>query len=169
MFDDAQTIIARLDLTPHPEGGHYRETWRAAETVPGAALPTRFAGGPRPVATAIYFLLQAGEFSALHRIASDELWFYHAGAPLEVISLDPVGRGATVAHIGLAPGATPSHIVPAGHTFGARVAGDGAWALVSCVVAPGFDFRDFAMPSRAALLAEFPEHAALVTALTRPA
>jgi len=168
MHSEAAALIARLGLCPHPEGGHYRENWRANDTIPADALPPGFGGGDRPAATCIYFLLQGNEFSTLHRIASDELWFFHAGAPLEVVSLAPDGETAAGTRLGLGADATPSHVVPAGHMFGARVSQGGAFSLVSCVVAPGCDFRDFEMPSRAALLAEFPRFAGLVLSLTRP-
>lgn len=184
---DTEALIAALELRPHPEGGFYRETYRSPIEVPAAALPAHFAGGPRAAATAIYFLLGANDFSALHRIAADELWFFHAGDPLEVIGFLPGHTAPTTWTLGLPPDGLPSALVPAGTTFGSRVrrAGPGSpspapnttpqvtpqgargFALVSCVVAPGFDFRDFAMPDRATLLSAFPDHAALVTALTR--
>lgn len=166
MSADIDALIARLALVPHPEGGFYRETWRAGEAIPEAALPPRFAG-PRAFGTAILFLLPAGSFSALHRIAGDELWCFHLGDPLVVHTLDDDGRRAD-----LLLGPDPARhalqaVVPHGVTFGARVAPGGAWSLVSCVVTPGFDFADFTMPSRAELLARFPDHAALVSELTR--
>jgi predicted cupin superfamily sugar epimerase len=83
--------ITQLNLLPHPEGGWYRETYRAAESIPAAALPARFRG-PRAFGTSIYFLLPATSFSAFHRIHSDELWHFHAGDPLELHLLHPDGR-----------------------------------------------------------------------------
>jgi predicted cupin superfamily sugar epimerase len=165
----ARDLIAQLELMPHPEGGHYRETWRTPGIIPPTALPPSFAGGPRAFATSILFLLEAGAFSALHRIASDELWFFHAGDPLDITALDTDAAPASVLRLGAPPAHTPFHVIPAGRHFGARVAPGGAFSLVSCVVAPGFDFADFAMPSRADLLATFPNHADIVRALTRGA
>lgn len=165
---DPHELIASLGLEPHPEGGHYRETFRSALRLPAEALPDAFPG-PRAAATAIYFLLEAGSFSALHRIASDELWFFHAGDPLEVSGFDPAAppdAPATTWRLGPPP-ADFSATVPAGWLFGARVAPGGRWSLVSCVVAPGFDFADFTMPSRGDLLAAHPRHAELITRLTR--
>ena len=83
--------ITQLNLLPHPEGGWYRETYRAAESIPAAGLPARFRG-PRAFGTSIYFLLPAASFSAFHRIHSDELWHFHAGDPLELHLLHPDGR-----------------------------------------------------------------------------
>ncbi len=85
-----EDIIQALHLQPHPEGGWYRETYRSAESIPHSGLPGRFSG-PRPFATAIYFLLTADTFSALHRIRSDELWHFYAGSPLTIHVIEPEG------------------------------------------------------------------------------
>lgn len=164
---DLQTLVTQLELAPHPEGGWFRETWRAAETIPADALPKRFSG-PRAHGTAILFLLEGGQFSALHRIAADEVWCFHLGAPLIVHVLHEDGRreDLVLGH-DVAAGQRVQAVVPHGAFFGARLAGAEGFALVSCTVAPGFDFADFAMPTRAELTARYPEHAALVAALTR--
>jgi predicted cupin superfamily sugar epimerase len=131
-----------LDLAPHPEGGWYRETWRAGpETVPDG-YP-----GPRAAATGIYFLLTPGEESAWHRVRSDEVWFWHSGGPLALLDGgggDAPAEEARVATLGpdLAAGQVPQHVIPAGHWQAARPATTHE-VLVSCVVAPGFDFADF--------------------------
>jgi len=163
-------LITRLGLVPHPEGGFYRETWRAPEALAHSALPARFAG-PRAFGSAILFLLPAHAFSALHTIAGDEIWCFHLGDPLLVHTLDEAAPGGRRLDHLLGPDPTRHAlqcVVPHGVTFGARVAPGGAWSLVSCIVVPGFDFADFTMPSRDALLARFPAHAELVTALTQP-
>lgn len=168
MTTTPEGLIAALDLAPHPEGGWFKETWRAAESIPADALPARF-GGPRAHGTAILFLLAAGQFSALHRIAADELWCFHLGDPLVVHVLHPGDgrRQDIVLGAALEAGQRLQAVVPHGATFGARLADGGRYALVSCVVAPGFDFADFVMPTRAELVATFPQHAELVRALTR--
>jgi predicted cupin superfamily sugar epimerase len=124
-------IISALDLRPHPEGGHYRETWR------GPAGPDG-----RAVGTAIYFLLGAGERSRWHRVDADEMWLFHVGAPLVVSITDGAGDVVTQ-RLGadLAAGERPQLRVPPGHWQSA--VGSGAWSLVSCVVAPGFEFAGF--------------------------
>lgn len=165
----ADDVIAALELIPHPEGGYFRETYRSPEQLRHDALPARFRGA-RPMSTAIYFLVTRGSFSALHRIAADECWHFYAGDTLEVVSLDPRTRRASSTLLGmdLARGERPQAIVPAGVWFGARLASErGEWALVGCTVAPGFDFGDFELATREALIEELPEHARLVDSLTR--
>ena len=165
-----EALADRLGLTPHPEGGFYRETYRAGLAWPPGALPR---GAPRAASTAIYFLVPEGSFSALHRIASDEVWHFYAGAPLEIVAFDPDGRRQDLWPGGwLDRGGAPQRVVPAGWLFGARLRAprpEGAppWALVGCTVAPGFDFADFELPARAALLDALPAHHAIVRALTR--
>jgi predicted cupin superfamily sugar epimerase len=159
-----QELIERLGLLPHPEGGFYRETYRATATV-------EVDGRVRSASTAIYFLLRAGDVSALHRIASDEVWHFYAGDDLEVVELDE--HGTLQRHrLGRDPasGAVLQCVVPAGRWFGSRLwssSGPDAFALVGCTVAPGFDFADFTLGDRATLLQTYPQHAALVTAFTR--
>ena len=159
--------IERLQMQRHPEGGWYRETYRAPESIPAAALPDRFSGD-RSFATAIYFLLEGDDFSALHRISSDELWFFHAGFSLVITSIAPDGT-LTQRILGCDPanGALPQALVPAGSWFGARLLDPAGYALVSCTVAPGFDFADFELARRDDLLASYPHHAGVITALTR--
>lgn len=127
----ADEIIARLGLQPHPEGGHYRETWVASN-----------AG--RPTGTCIYFLLKADEASHWHKVDAAEIWLYHAGAPL-VLSMAPTEAGPATDQLltpDLVRGA-PQLVVPAGHWQAAR--GTGAFTLVSCVVSPGFRFDGFTL------------------------
>ena len=157
-----QRWIDELRLQPHPEGGWFRETYRAAEAVPAGALPPRFAG-PRVFSTSIYFLLPAGAFSAFHRIRSDEVWHFHDGDALELHLLHPDGHHE-VRPVG--PGAFQA-VAPAGCWFGARVAAGGRYALVGCTVAPGFDFADFELARRGDLLSQFPARADIIRTLTR--
>jgi uncharacterized protein len=158
--------IERLRLAPHPEGGYFRETYRATETVARAALPDRFPG-PRPFSTAIYFLLPSDDVSRLHRLRSDELWHFHAGSALVIAILEP-GTGAREIVLGPDPdrGETLQASVPAGCWFGARVRTPSSFTLAGCTVAPGFDYADFELADRAAVLREFPHDAALIARLT---
>jgi predicted cupin superfamily sugar epimerase len=130
---DAAAMIPALGLAPHPEGGWYRETWRA-----GASLP-----GGRAAATSILFLLEAGQRSHWHRVDADELWLFQAGAPLQ-LSVAADGRSAETVAIGPDPlaGEAPQHLVPTGAWQSAQ-ASDMGWTLVACVVAPGFEFAGF--------------------------
>lgn len=161
MTPNAQTYIRTLQLQPHPEGGFYKETYRSAATV---STPN----GARNHSTGIYFLLEAGNFSAFHRIKSDEMWHFYAGDVLEVIEIDATGT-LTVTAVGndVETGHVFQYVVKAGNWFASRVRAGGAFALVGCTVAPGFDFADFEMPSRDTLLQLFPQHAEMITALTR--
>ncbi|MEO0380623.1 MAG: cupin domain-containing protein [Pseudomonadota bacterium] len=127
----AQEIIDHLALTPHPEGGHYRQTWVAD-------------GDGRPSGTCIYFLLADGEASHWHKVDATEIWLFHAGAPL-ILSLSATDTGPAVDHIlspDLSAGA-PQIIVPEGHWQAARTTGD--YTLVSCTVSPGFQFDGFTL------------------------
>ena len=162
----AEEAIARLGLAPHPEGGFYRETYRASEVLPRAALPERFAG-PRTISTAILYLLPEGAKSRLHRIASDELWHFHLGGPLELVELVPGGKvETTILGTGLERGEALQKAVSAGRWFGARPRPGAGWCLVGCTVAPGFDFADFEWGRREELLSAFPAARAAILALT---
>lgn len=133
----AQELVRLLGLAPHPEGGHYIETFRASAQVAGA-------GGPRAASTAILFLLTAGEVSRWHTVRSDEVWHWHEGAPLDLLTC--TGAGAPVQRLALgpaAPGRLPQRVVPAGVWQAARTLG--SHTLVGCTVAPGFDFADFTL------------------------
>jgi predicted cupin superfamily sugar epimerase len=135
-------LAETLDLQPHPEGGWFRETWRAAPTF----VPEGYSG-ERNAATGIYFLLQPGEESRWHKVRSDEMWFWHHGGPLQM-SLGGVGTepdaepGTFVLGGDVEDGQHPQLLVPGGYWQAARPLGDDP-VLVSCVVAPGFDFSDF--------------------------
>jgi predicted cupin superfamily sugar epimerase len=158
----AREWIERLALVPHPEGGWYRETYRSSERVEAAALPSRF-GGARVLSTAIYYLLRAGDRSALHRIKSDEIWHHYAGdaVTLWVLEAPGVARQLRLGGDGL-----PQVTVPAGAWYGARVADGGDYALMGGTVAPGFEFADFELGDRTVLLAGWPAHRAIIEALT---
>ncbi|HYF54778.1 MAG TPA: cupin domain-containing protein [Salinarimonas sp.] len=129
---DAPAVARLLDLQPHPEGGHYRETFRD---------PRADASG-RAASTAIYYLLGVGETSEWHRVDAAEVWHFYAGAPL-VVTMSPNGHDAESHHLGpdLAGGQRPQLVVPAG--WWQTATSLGAWTLVGCTVAPGFDFAGF--------------------------
>lgn len=161
----ARDWIDALGLEPHPEGGYYIETYRSAVTMDAF-------GGTRNVSTGIYFLLEGDQFSALHRIKSDEMWHHYNGAPLIVHVIHEDGRYECIS-VGpdIAAGQRPQAVVPAGAWFGAEidhVPGDArVFSLVGATVAPGFDFQDFEMAERMALISEYPAHRALIDRLTR--
>ena len=155
-------VVRALGLAPHPEGGFFRETFRADD------LPLELGDrGVRSASTAIYFLLGGSDFSAFHRVRSDEVWHHYLGATVELHTLEAT-EGHRITRLGtrLEAGEWPQHVVRANVYQAARLSEPG-FALCGCTVAPGFDFRDFEMPPRSALEALFPEKRAIIEALTR--
>ncbi len=165
---EAQALIDRLRLIPHPEeGGFFRETWRADEAISGGGLPARYKGADRSHGTAIYYLLTPQTLSALHRLESNEVFHFYLGDPVEQLMLFPDGHGEVVDYgHDLAAGQQVQGIVPRGVWQGARLKAGGTFALMGCTVAPGFDFADYEHGSRDALVKGWPAHAALIDALT---
>jgi hypothetical protein len=159
--------MEKLGLERHPEGGYFRQTYRADVEIAQAALPARFTG-PRRASTAIYFLLEAGDFSAFHRLRSDEVWHFYAGSPLIVHVIEPAGA---YSRIDLGSGTDNREVfqcvVRAGCWFGSELVEGGSYALVGCTVAPGFDFEDFEMGKRLELMRAYPEHRRVIERLTR--
>lgn len=161
---EAAALIAKLGLEPHPEGGFFRETYRGELVLDG--LPH---GAPRAAHTAIFFLLPTRVFSALHRVKSDEVWHFYDGDPLELHTIDERGHHVELVGRDIASGQLPQRVVPAGVWQAAiPTKGPRGFALCGCTVAPGFDFADFEMPGRAALLERFPESTDAVKRFTRP-
>ena len=157
--DTVRRLIGQYRLEPHPEGGWFREFYRSASSV---GTPAGYPG-ERSALTAIHFLLTEGDFSAFHRVRSDEVWMYMAGDPLEIVLL-----GGETASVTIGPpdtGFEPLTVVPADTLQGAHTLGK--FTLVSCLVAPGFDFADFVLPDREQLLGEWPEQGDLVRRFTR--
>lgn len=159
-------LIKEFELLPHPEGGHYKETYRSAEMIPADALPARFAGD-RNFSTAIYFLLEQGNFSAFHKIQSDECWHFYAGAALLVHIIHLNGELETV-KLGnnINEGNTFQYVVPTGCWFASEPAPGSAFSFVGCTVAPGFDFADFEMAVADELTRCYPQHETLIKRLT---
>lgn len=163
----AAAYIKHYQLLPHPEGGWYKENYRSTEQVAATALPNRFEGN-RSFSTAIYFLLEAGNFSAFHRIKSDECWHFYSGHPLDIFVFEPSGL-LTITRLGNNPadGSVFQFIVPANCWFASRPAQNSEFCFVGCTVAPGFDFEDFEMANADALIKLFPEHEVLIQSLCR--
>ncbi|SNS31241.1 hypothetical protein SAMN06295967_10735 [Belliella buryatensis] len=154
-----EELVAQLDLNPHPEGGFYKEIYRSD-------LGVNTASGERSIMTSIYFLLTSENISKFHQIKSDEMWFYHEGSPLTVHMIDESGRYEKIKVGPVGEENKPQQMVPAGVIFGSTVDETDSYALVSCVVAPGFDFQDFKLFEREELLKRFPEHAEIIEQLT---
>lgn len=152
-----QEYIDALGLLPHPEGGFYKEVYRSVDTIDG---------GKRQLMTSIYFLLTSENCSNFHRIKSDELWFHHAGSPLIVHTLDENGHRENWVGSDLKNGMQPQFLVPKNTIFGSTVAEENGFSLVSCVVAPGFDFEDFELFDTETLLKLYPTEEAIIRRLT---
>ena len=162
----ARYWIEKLDLQEHPEGGFFRETYRASEEIAAVHLPERYEGS-RSFCTAIYFLLRGDQISAFHRLQSDELWFFQAGSSLTLSVIEPTGELATCC-LGNEPDKNErlQCILKAGCWFAARSDDRDSFSLVSCTVAPGFDFRDFELADRQNLANMFPQHKQIIQQLT---
>jgi len=160
---DAAELITKLDLLPHPEGGHFRETYRSTQRVRDPANETFI----RSAGTSILYLLCAGQISRLHRLASDELWHFYLGGPLCVVQIAPTGElSEQLLGPDLDRGQFLQVVVPAGSWFGARLHGSAPFALVGCTVAPGFEFQDLELGQPERLLERYPEHRQVIVELT---
>jgi uncharacterized protein len=164
---NGQYWIDHLGMIPHPEGGYYLATYKSDLTIVKSALPSGFQGD-RSASTAIYFLLDGRDFSAFHRIASDEVWHFYAGNALIVYVIDPEGNYSEL-HLGNGSdaGEVFQAVVKAGCWFASRVKDAAGFALVGCTVAPGFDFADFELATRSRLIRTYPAHRKLIEELTR--
>lgn len=157
MNEAVKKIVEDLELLPHPEGGFYKESYRAQERFSEQGdFPAQ-----RSHATGIYFLLFDEVYSSFHRIKSDEMWHFYEGGALEVIEITPSGELITTE---LGRNGVYQYVVKAGHWFASRVKDGNGYALVGCTVSPGFDFQDFELADKG--LAElFPRHQGLINSL----
>ena len=164
---NALQLIAHYQLQAHPEGGFYSRTYTSDELIPAHALPQRFTGD-RFTSTAIYFLLEANQFSAFHRIRSDELWHFYTGIGLHIYIIHPDGRGEQL-KLGndITKGYSFQHVVKAGCWFASKPVTTTGFSFVGCTVAPGFDFADFEMAEKEMLLKEYPQHSEWIELLCR--
>ncbi|CAD7974974.1 unnamed protein product [Amoebophrya sp. A25] len=166
-----EDLVHYLQLQPHPEGGFFKETWRSE---------VGLSNGGQVCGTAISFLLDRDDRSHLHVLkgGNDEVWHHYGGATLEVVEIDPEDGKLTITRLGknVLAGETPQYVVKAGKIFGSRVLACStsnassdrtSWALVGCTVCPGFEFADFEILDRVALLERFPQHEKTILDLTR--
>jgi len=158
-------LIRHLGLQPHPkEGGYFRETYRSAESL--SQLPARYIG-PRCANTAIYYLLTPTTYSALHRLQTDEIFHFYLGDPIRMLQLDSNGHGQTIV---LGPdvlnGQQLQVVVPRGVWQGSFLEPGGAFALLGCTVAPGFEYTDYELGDRQKLTAKYPAFAELISRLS---
>ena len=158
-MQNADEFIEHLQLEQHVEGGYYCSSYRSAQQFDDS----------RQLWTSIYFLLRDGEVSNLHRLTADELWYFHAGQSLTIYMINEQGE-LTTAKLGLdfAAGERPQFLVPKGCIFGSAM-NQAGFSLVGCMVSPGFTFDDFELFSQEDLLAEYPQHRAVIERLSRKA
>jgi predicted cupin superfamily sugar epimerase len=167
----ADEVKKILGLVPHPrEGGFYIRTYESGEMVPPSSFVDARYPSSRHTGTAIYYLLEPGTFSEMHRLRSDEIFHFYAGDAVEMLQLHAGGRGEVI-HIGnrLDQDERPQVVVARSVWQGSRLAPGGAWALLGCTVSPGFEFEDYETKSRAALCAGWPAYSQLISQLTPPA
>ena len=161
-------MIERLGLVPHPaEGGYFAETYRSDEAVPASALPARY-GRDKALATAIYYLITPATFSAMHRLASDEVFHFYAGDAVEMLQLASDGSHRVI-RLGsdVEAGELPQAVVPKFVWQGSRLAPGGEWALLGTTVAPAFDYDDYEQGDRGKLIEAYPACEGMIRALTR--
>lgn len=161
----ARYWIEKLGLQQHPEGGWYKEVYRSPGVIPADGTDNFPAS--RCFSTSIYFMLPGDDFSAFHRIKSDEIWHFYDGSPAIIYSISPGGI-LTSHHLGRNTENSESLqvVIHAGHWFGAKVSEQDSYFLAGCTVSPGFDFRDFEMGKRSELLKAYPQHAEIICQLT---
>lgn len=157
MDNKVREIIEKLNLKPHPEGGYYCENYRSKGSIPKEALNEKYSG-KRQYATAIYFLLTSGFFSAFHRIKQDEIWHFYDGSPVRIHMISEQGEySKVVVGRNLNNNEVPQYVVKGGVWFAAEVVEKNSFSFVGCTVSPGFDFQDFEMPKRQFLIDKFPD------------
>lgn len=163
----ADYFIKHLQLQPHPEGGYFKETYRSTGTIAKQCLPAAF-NGDRNYSTSIYFLLQQNDFSAFHRIRSDECWHFYEGGPLLIHVINEEGEySCTRLGRSLDSGEVLQFVVPAMCWFASEPAPGTEFSLVGCTVAPGFNFSDFEMADAKTLARDYPLHDVLIQRLCR--
>jgi len=164
----ADDIKHRLNLRPLPlEGGYYAETYRSCDAIPETALPSAYSG-VRVLSTAIYFLLTSDNFSAMHKVPTDEVFHFYLGDPVQMLQIAPDGTGRILV---MGQDLTCNHllqvVVPGNYWQGASLLKGGAWALLGTTMAPGFEFEDYQHGDRSSLVTRFPQFADLIISLTR--
>ena len=164
----AEELKILLNLEPHPcEGGWFRQTWQAEEQIPPDALPARYRQA-HSAGTAIYYLLEPDSFSEMHRLASDEVFHFYLGDPVEMLQLYPDGRGRRVVlGADLRSGMQVQTVVPKGVWQGSRLLPGGTFGLLGCTVSPGFDYKDYESGPREELLRGWAKWEEMITVLTR--
>ncbi|MFZ4400440.1 MAG: cupin domain-containing protein [Bacteroidales bacterium] len=166
MMKNSNYWISKLNLQKHPEGGYFKEVYRSDEIIPQSAIPHRF-DNIRCFSTSIYFLLDYKDFSAFHRIKSEEIWHFYKGSSLSLFIIEKSGN-LKIMQLGDNPG-KDEHlqiVIPRNTWFAAKVNLNNSYSLVGCTVAPGFDFNDFELAVSDILCQEFSQHEEIIRKLT---
>ena len=162
----AKDYIQKLQLKKHPEGGYFKEIYRSGEIISAAKLPRRYKSS-RPISTSIYFLLDGKQFSAFHKLQSDETWHFYDGCTIILYILDEKGK-LEIKRVGpkISAGDNFQITIKAGNWFAAELSDKKGFALFGCTVSPGFDFNDFEIAKKDILIKQFPEHSEIISRLT---
>jgi len=162
----ADTLIKSLNLVPHPEGGYFKETYQSEDIVSG--LPDRYQGQSRSSGTSIYYLLKGNQYSAFHKIQSDEIWHFYEGSPLKIYVIDHNGK-LNIHLLGndINNGGNYQIVIKHNQWFAAQPIEQKGYTLMGCTVSPGFDYTDFQLAKRNELLEKYPEHHSLIMEFTR--
>ncbi len=165
-MDQKEKIIKELDLKPHPEGGFFKETYRSKGIINKDSLHEAY-NSERNYSTCIYFLLTSDTFSAFHKIKQDEIWHFYDGSPIHLHIISETGEYSKhVIGRDFSKGEVPQLVVPGNCWFAAKVINENDYSLVGCTVAPGFDFSDFVLPTKAELITQFPQYTSIISELT---
>jgi uncharacterized protein len=156
---EAARLVKKLVLEEHPEGGYFKQTYRSDTIVNVEGY-----GGPRNISTAIYYMLVGGQFSAFHRIRSDEIWHHYAGGS---ISLYAINDGGKMSKIKIGNNGTPQAVIQAGTWLAAALDNKRSYCLLGCTVSPGFDYRDWELGKRNELVRMYPQHRTLIERYTK--
>jgi len=166
MTEKAKYYIEKLMLQKHPEGGYFKEIYRAGEIIEADLLPGRY-GGDRSFSTSIYFLLDENQVSKFHKLKSDEIWHFYDGSAIKIYIIHPGGTlEEKLLGNKLEDGETLQTVIGKGNWFGAELVEKNKYGLIGCTVAPGFDFNDFEMGDREKLLTLFPLHSEFIKKLS---
>lgn len=167
MNDKVKLYIERLQLLPHPEGGYYREVYRSGDILLAENLPGSYTGN-RNISTSIYFLLKGRDFSAFHKLKSDELWHFYDGSSVKISVIDN-DRFYSEILLGknISEGELFQTVIKKNSWFAAELTDKSSFALVGCTVSPGFDFQDFEMADRDELIKQYPEYRKSIIKLCR--
>ncbi len=164
MLPAVKTYIEKYNLQRHPEGGYFSETYRSADHV--APKHERYQNEERTAGTSIYYLLEGNDFSAFHKIKSDEIWHFYDGCDVEIYVIDPTGKLNSYL-LGCGLNAHFQVVIPAGYWFAAKPIDSLSFSFVGCTVHPGFEFRDFILAEQQVFLSQYPQYKELILKFTR--